>query len=213
MLFSRIVRKTIAAYARLRPVRGKNNRIIGLNIYGFFGGGRIRIVGNNNIIECRSRHIGKVDITVYGDNHRLLIEPGVVFKRGSIWFEDSGNEIVIGGGSTLEDVQFAAAESGTRIRIGTDCMCSSCIRISTTDSHSVVDLASGRRLNPAQDIIIGNHVWIGTRTAVNKGVYIGDGAIVGSNTVVTHDVAPNTLVAGIPARMIKEQVTWDRKRL
>jgi acetyltransferase-like isoleucine patch superfamily enzyme len=50
---------------------------------------------------------------------------------------------------------------------------------------------------------IGNHVWIGVRSTILKGVTIGDNSIVGAGAVVTKDVEPNTIVAGNPARKIR----------
>lgn len=44
---------------------------------------------------------------------------------------------------------------------------------------------------------IGNHVWIGCRFLICKGVTIGDGAVIAAGSVVTHDVAPNTCVGGL----------------
>jgi acetyltransferase-like isoleucine patch superfamily enzyme len=49
---------------------------------------------------------------------------------------------------------------------------------------------------------IGSDVWVGARAAVLPGVKIGDGAVVGAGAVVTHDVAPFAVVAGVPAREI-----------
>lgn len=51
-------------------------------------------------------------------------------------------------------------------------------------------------------ITIGRNVWIGIASTVLPGVTIGDNSIVGANSVVTHDVSPNTIVAGSPARKI-----------
>ena len=55
------------------------------------------------------------------------------------------------------------------------------------------------------DIQIGNDVWIGYEAVVLAGVTIGDGAIVGARAVVTKDVPPYTVVAGVPAKMIKKR--------
>jgi acetyltransferase-like isoleucine patch superfamily enzyme len=53
-------------------------------------------------------------------------------------------------------------------------------------------------------VIIEDNVWIGEMSCILPGVTIGRGAIVGANSVVTHDVPPYTMVAGSPARIIKE---------
>lgn len=50
--------------------------------------------------------------------------------------------------------------------------------------------------------VIGNDVWIGINSIVMRGVRIGDGAVVGANSVVTHNVEPYTIVCGIPARYL-----------
>jgi virginiamycin A acetyltransferase len=55
------------------------------------------------------------------------------------------------------------------------------------------------------DTIIGNDVWIGQNTTILPGVKIGDGVIIGMNSVVGSDVEPYTVVAGNPARMIRRR--------
>lgn len=54
------------------------------------------------------------------------------------------------------------------------------------------------------EITIRKNAWIGARVNIMPGVTIGEGAIVASGAVVTHDVEPHTLVAGVPARLIKK---------
>ncbi|KHD37475.1 acetyltransferase [Clostridium acetobutylicum] len=59
------------------------------------------------------------------------------------------------------------------------------------------------------DIVIGNDVWIGYDAVIMSGVKIGDGAIIGARAVVTKDVPPYTVVAGVPARAIKKRFDDD----
>ena len=53
------------------------------------------------------------------------------------------------------------------------------------------------------DIVVGNDVWIGYEAVILAGVTIGDGAIIGSRAVVTKDVPDNSLVGGVPAKLIR----------
>lgn len=58
-------------------------------------------------------------------------------------------------------------------------------------------------------VVIGNDVWIGRNVTILRGVTIGDGSIIGAGTIVTHDVAPYSIVAGIPARLIRQRFPPD----
>jgi acetyltransferase-like isoleucine patch superfamily enzyme len=66
------------------------------------------------------------------------------------------------------------------------------------NEHNLCDIS-----NINQPCTIGNDVWIGEDVKIKPGVTIGDGAIVGCNAVVTHDVPPYAIVAGVPAKIIK----------
>jgi len=59
------------------------------------------------------------------------------------------------------------------------------------------------------DIVIGNDVWIGYEAVIMPGVKIGDGAIIATRAVVTHDVPPYTIVGGVPAKVIRKRFDDD----
>ena len=56
---------------------------------------------------------------------------------------------------------------------------------------------------PPEKVTIGNDVWIGTRAIIMPGITVGDGSIIGAASVVTKDVPPYSVVAGVPAKVIK----------
>ena len=95
------------------------------------------------------------------------------------------------------------------IIIGNECMFAEDIEIWNTDSHPILDY-HGKLLNPSKPIHIGNHVWCGKHSKILKGVTIGDNAIIGMQSIVTKDIFPNTLNVGIPAKVIRENINWDR---
>ena len=105
-----------------------------------------------------------------------------------------------------------ATEPGSAIEIGTDCMFSYDIDVRTGDSHSIIDPDTGLRINHARNVTIGDRVWIAAHVSVLKGGSIGAGSVVGTRSVVTHEIPPRSLAAGSPAAVIHTPVRWTRGR-
>jgi acetyltransferase-like isoleucine patch superfamily enzyme len=86
------------------------------------------------------------------------------------------------------------------VRIGSECEIGPGVLIMDSDFHLAGNLA---RRPPSSPVWIGDKVWIGAHAIVLKGVTIGDAAVVAAGSVVTSDVPARTVVAGVPARVIR----------
>ena len=174
----------------------------------------VDIKGNNNKIYIeRNVRLSGCSFYLNGSNNLVYIYSGCSLKEVDFYIEDNNNEIIINEGTTIHGKTHLACIEGCKIKIGKDCMFSSDVTLRTGDSHSVIDF-NGKRINISKDIIIGNHVWFGNKTMVQKGVHIADNSIIGAGSVVTKSFAPsNIVIAGNPAKIIKENINWLRKRI
>jgi acetyltransferase-like isoleucine patch superfamily enzyme len=128
---------------------------------------------------------------------------------GSLQIYASGENLVtIGAGTGFNGrVRLLLHEPGA-ISIGKGGLIGGSSDFTISDMHSIIDVASRKRVNPAADIRVEEHVWIGEGAMILKGASIGKNSIVGARSVVTADVPSGTVVAGIPARVVRTGVTW-----
>lgn len=108
----------------------------------------------------------------------------------------------LGSGYANNDVEINCFNS---ITIGDNVAISKGVIIRDSDNH----VLNGNADKTSAPIIIGNHVWIGLRAIILKGVTIGDGAVIAAGAVVTKNVPSNSIVAGVPAKVIKENISWE----
>lgn len=87
------------------------------------------------------------------------------------------------------------------VRIGDNVSISSDVTILTADHDMDSPTFAGRN----RPVIIGDYVWVGTAAMIMPGVSIGKGAVIAAGSIVTKNVAPYHVVAGIPAKFIKER--------
>lgn len=82
------------------------------------------------------------------------------------------------------------------------------------DGHSITKVTSNERYNNPKSIVIGNHVWIASNATVLKGSYVGDNSIISSNAMVNSKFTQNNvIIGGVPAKIIKHGINWDKKWL
>ena len=143
----------------------------------------------------------------------IKIGKNCYLKNVEFWIEDDKNEIIVGEYTTIYGKTQLAAMEATKILIGKDCMFSNDIYFRTGDSHSVIDIC-GSRINQSKDIIIGNHVWIGQRNIILKNTEVSDNCIIGANsTLCKKYLKSNSIIVGCPAKIVKSDVDWLRKRI
>ena len=119
----------------------------------------------------------------------------------------AGSKITVNKGATLKLGKGymnynSSIECFNRIEIGNNVAISERVQIRDSDNHQIV----GKENEYTKPVIIKDNVWIGLGATILKGVTIGEGAIIAAGAVVNKDVPPHTLVGGVPARAIKENV-------
>lgn len=98
---------------------------------------------------------------------------------------------------------------GGGITIGNNVLFGPRVSVYTTN-HALdpIDRALGACI--AKPVTIGDNVWVGGGVTINPGVTIGEGSVIGSGSIITKDVPPNTIAAGVPARILREITPEDR---
>ena len=75
--------------------------------------------------------------------------------------------------------------------------------ICDSDSHRL-----GGGDNPDGAIVLEDHVWIGARVMILKGVTIGEGAVIAAGSIVVKDIPARSLAAGVPAKVVRQDIEW-----
>jgi acetyltransferase-like isoleucine patch superfamily enzyme len=209
MNFFRQLLKTIKLKIVLRN-KGKNNCI---NIDGeLLKKSKIKIFGNNNKIIIEEGLYRNLVIEMSGDNHELHIKSSHHINHLALFLKNHSNNIFIDKNVSIGGARIVACGVNNIVHIGSDSLLSDNIEIWGCDSHSIMQ--NGEIINRAKNIVIGKHVWIGTGVKILKGSVIGDGSVVGTGSLLSGKEFPaDSVIAGMPARVVKENIKWDIKNL
>jgi acetyltransferase-like isoleucine patch superfamily enzyme len=155
-------------------------------------------------IPLLGKSTGVSDLTIItGDAESTIGLDGATIGRGVKLSVGGGAKLEIGDKSYITDGSQIFAQNS--IIIGKNCAISFGVTIMDDDGHGI-------GLPPySAPIIIEDEVWIGCNVTILKGVTIGKGSVVAAGAVVTKSCPPHSLLAGVPAKIIKQEVHWSDK--
>lgn len=200
----------------------------------------ILLEGKNNTVRIKIDNEEKFDnlkglaIYVYGDNNSIKLGKVIYPYNASIGLtgltinignppddafvigmeRPAGNcNIEIGNDVVVCGARLFLQDDNTSITIGNNCMISWGIDIWCTDVHTITDL-DGNAINYGKSIEIGNHVWIGKDVKIGKNTKVSDDSIIGWGSIVTRKFnETNVIIAGNPAKIIKNDINWNFRDL
>ncbi len=190
---------------------GTGNRV---ENHGIKVASRIQFRGNNNTLMIEEgAALLNTTVRITGNNCRVVLKSHCYVSEGEIFVENNGCKVEIGEGTFVgRHTHIACIEDGSELIIGGHGMISSYCQIRTGDSHSITDL-DGNRINPAASVHIGEHCWLGEGSKVMKGVSLGQDSVVSTGAIVTKSYSSNVLLGGIPAKVLKDNINWNEKRI
>lgn len=171
---------------------------------------RVKTNGENNkILVDGNIKISNTKIVIKGSNNTLHIKSGAKINGSFIEIIGNSCSIIIGKNSIIGDECYLSAkEENIHLILGDECMLSRNAKLMTSDGHPI--LRDGVIINSAKNITLGNKVWVADDVVILKGVEIGSNSVVGIGSVLTKSIPCNSIAAGNPAKVIKENISWEQ---
>lgn len=169
---------------------------------------KLEFKGSDNIVFFASAS-SFINIVFHQNNSLVFIGD----NAGSSWAWGNiavANDSIcyIGNNTTFHGVHMNAVES-KNIIIGNDCMFSWGIWLDTTDHHMIFS-ESYERINTGKSIYMGDHIWCARELAILKGGFIASGSILGAKSMDSGIKFSNSIYAGNPSKLIKDNIFWAR---
>lgn len=133
--------------------------------------------------------------------------PGTMMGDGVIHIQPRTRDslVEIGNGCAFNNnVSIIAMKS---VRIGENCLLGDQVAIYDADFHEINPATRHRSSGAVAPVVIGNNVWLGSKTMILKGVTIGDNSVIGACSLVIKSIPPNVIAAGVPAKVIRNIVS------
>jgi acetyltransferase-like isoleucine patch superfamily enzyme len=178
----------------------------------FYGDGIVKFFGDNNKVSIAGACSAVTLNIELHDGSSLEIAENCALGELFV-FAARGAKVSIGASTVFNGpVRLLAHEPG-HLSIGQRCLFGRGVDVTISDMHSILDVKTGQRLNPAKDVRIEDDVWVGENVTILKGVQIRSYAVIGTRSVVTKEVPQHRVAVGNPARVLRKEVTWSRELL
>jgi acetyltransferase-like isoleucine patch superfamily enzyme len=179
----------------------------------------IEFRGDNNYIEIHEPFYFKMDKSVFilSENNKIIIDSGL-FVGISMHIQDysyiypiqPNAKLSIGKNFYCMGLTLTPSENADII-IGDNCMFSRDIEIRSSDGHPIYE--KGKEVPLLKDnnrpVIFGNHIWCAKGSTILKGATIPDNCVIGACSLVTKkEFKENCVIAGNPAKIVKENIEW-----
>lgn len=182
-----------------------------------------------------------LEISIYGDNNTVIIKGKTQFKNAKIIIGDwklnpnNGAIVELGPSAMLHNLKITCrcgekqecilgenttvvgaeifCDATAKVHIGCNCMLSRNITIWGDDGHSLLDKETYQIINRQKHpLTIGNNVWVGFGVSIMKNAQVADFSVIGAFSVVSGTYnETNVIIAGVPAKIVKRNITWDRR--
>lgn len=150
---------------------------------------RNKMAGSLYVAENATLEVGAVDVF---SGSRITVNPGAILKLGNMKMN-----------------QGVVIECFRSITIGNDVGIAEGVVIRDSDNHPIIINDCPISQDVSAPIVIEDHVWIGMNAIILRGETIGEGSIVAAGSVVSRNVPPHSLVSGVPAKVIANNVSWN----
>ncbi len=184
----------------------KENKV---NISAKLKNSKINIKGKKNSLIKKKGDIKKIKVGIYGDNNILEIHENCSIRDLNIMIQGKNLKIIIKNDTIFAGGIIVCAGQNSTIFIDEFCLVANNIEIRNSDGHSIFE--NGKLINPSSSIHISNNVWIGQNAKILKGANIGAHSVIALNALVSSgNYENNIILAGLPAKIIKKDITWSR---
>jgi len=168
---------------------------------------KIRIAKGTTVELGNNLKIVGTHITIKGKGNSLIIEDNCIIRNSNLEIIGEHCSIHIKRGTMIGDnCYLVVKESNISLSIGKECGLSRNVKIMASDGHPIYQ--DGERINHAKDVVLEDNVWIADNVTILKGVHVGEQSVLGIDSLVTKSVPKNSIAAGNPAKVVRENISW-----